>query len=136
MKPTVTAIPYDHTLRKAVLMLLEAENILVQWAVPKRQIKRLWLFGSRVGGTAKLDSDIDIALELFHEPDWEMSVVDLWEKYGDVWREELAQLLPWNVDLEFFDPKGSTPNLALYLNARSLLVFDRTAANTAMESDA
>lgn len=63
------------------------------WAAAHDSIRELWLFGSRAKGTAREDSDVDLALSLAPpagDHDWALGAyVSLHRK----WREELAAIV-------------------------------------------
>ena len=42
----------------------EWQNGLINWAQRVGAVRELWLFGSRAKGTARADSDVDIAIAL------------------------------------------------------------------------
>lgn len=72
------------------------------WAKGRPLIKQVVAFGSRVTGVNHDQSDIDIALSLvLHDPD---DCLAFWFEFNEVWRAELQQLVPWPVDLQFYDP--------------------------------
>ena len=85
-----------------------------RWAVNERWIRSVHLFKSRVHGTARDDSDIDIAVE--------STVDDGDEAFGirldecEQWRTDLQRFLPWTVDSDLFYPTAA-PNLAGYVAA-------------------
>jgi predicted nucleotidyltransferase len=46
----------------------DTKTHLADWASKNSRIVRLWAFGSRVKGTNKPDSDLDVAVEIRKEP--------------------------------------------------------------------
>ncbi len=80
---------------------------LVQWASGKPRIRRVTLFGNRVKGTYREDSDLDIAVEL--EPgDDSNATLAVWMHFSDMWKKELESFLPFPVDLQWRDVDGTT----------------------------
>jgi uncharacterized protein len=102
-------------------------EILAAWAVSKPLVLRLFIFGSRVRGDYRPDSDIDIAIEL------DMSAADGVDDSGglatfmfeaDDWEQELQAHFSFNVDLEQF--RGpDTPTIEKALRQSSILVFQK-----------
>lgn len=76
---------------------------IVAWAQDQSIIRRVYLFGSRSRGDHRPDSDLDLAIELFGR--------NLEARYGS-WGaideellQEIQQLLPYVVQLEWYDPE-------------------------------
>ena len=71
-----------------------------EWAEQNRNIKEVWLFGSRVRGEATDDKDIDIAITLMPAKgnhDWAFGN---YVAFGDDWQRELTTLIGRSVDLQ------------------------------------
>jgi predicted nucleotidyltransferase len=100
-----------------------AESI-AQWAELTRQIRRVWVFGSRAKGTHRPDSDIDVAIELDALEDSEQTLA-LWIAQAGHWESQLQSRIGVNVDLEWFDPDGSTPTIECGLTQARVLVYER-----------
>lgn len=70
------------------------------WATANRSVRQIWLFGSRAKGTARPDSDVDVAIALMPASgrhDWALGN---YVAFGDRWQSELADLLGLSVSLE------------------------------------
>jgi predicted nucleotidyltransferase len=102
----------------------EMQVLLSIWAAETPLVKRLWLFGSRVRGEHREDSDVDVAIEL------DMTAVKgvdesagmaTWAFDTMTWKPELELLLSRVVDLQRYKAgetniiqaglRGSTVNL-------------------------
>ena len=101
--------------------------IMAAWAEARPRVRRVWLFGSRVKDTQRSDVGVDVAVEIEPVADSEESLV-VWLNNGERWRGELEQQLGLAVDLEWFDPDGSTPKVHGALREASVLVYDRAGA--------
>lgn len=105
----------------------EEQDVLVQWARAKPLVGKLFIFGSRARGDHRPDSDIDIAIELDMSAD--VGVDDsgglaTWMFEADGWEKELASLLPYKVDLEWF--RGhDTPTIQNGIDQSSILVYQK-----------
>ena len=84
---------------REIVSFVHAQNILElaekvrAWAVTKREIKRLWFFGSRVKGSHRPKSDLDIAIELMPEVLGIDNGRYAWLSCGErFWGSELDQL--------------------------------------------
>ncbi len=75
---------------------------VVVWAARTPAIASIYLFGSRAKGTARPDSDVDLAFQTRANGDETPYTVAFFNK--DHWRNELEALLPVAVDLQYADP--------------------------------
>jgi predicted nucleotidyltransferase len=106
----------------------DAKGVICRWAEKTPTIRRVHLFGSRVRGTDKHGqlvrptSDLDIAVELTIS---DVSAAQLaFMDMGEHWQAELSELLPFPIDLEWFDPP-SMPILVGHLMDCSVVIFER-----------
>ncbi len=81
--------------------------MLQHWAEGQPLVRRVWLFGSRVRGEYRPDSDLDVAVEL----DLDVAVDECrgmthWIEHAASWERHLAHLLRVPVDLELHEPGG------------------------------
>ena len=78
------------------------ENVIEKigrWAEAEDQILELWLYGSRVKGTARIDSDLDIAYAI--SPfSTEEEKTQFWDVVLPKWRIEIQEFSPWPIHLE------------------------------------
>jgi len=79
--------------------LQETIEKLVIWAEQKNQILELWIYGSRAKGTARIDSDLDIAFQI-SSLSTEEEKIEFWDKVLPKWKKELQEFIPWKVHLE------------------------------------
>jgi len=63
---------------------------LRNWASSAPLISKVWIFGSRVKGTHKETSDLDVAIELDVED--ENKKILAWISNADIWRAELTNI--------------------------------------------
>jgi predicted nucleotidyltransferase len=117
----------DCTYRVMNAPMTEMAAIMAAWAEARPRVRRVWLFGSRVKGTQRRDSDVDVAVEIEPVADSEESLL-VWLNNGERWRGELEQEIGLLVNLEWFDPDGSTPNVQGALREASVLIYDRAGA--------
>lgn len=85
-----------------------------KWAAQQREITRIYFFGSRVRGTSRPDSDLDIFVVA------PPGAVILKDKE---WTAELTSLLRMKVHLN--DHFTASKDLKAHINADGLLVFSR-----------
>jgi predicted nucleotidyltransferase len=109
------------------MQLTEMQALLSTWAAERPLVNRLWLFGSRVRGDHRPDSDVDVAVEL------DMSVakgVDesggmaTWAFDTKLWKPELELLLLKVVDLQRCKA-GETKIIQAGLDETSILVYEK-----------
>lgn len=100
-------------------------EVLRDWAAAKPLIRKLWIFGSRVRGDNRPDSDLDIAIEL------DLSAAQgcddsggmaTWMFDSEGWPEEIQELSGLQVDLQQFDG-ANTPTIQSGLELSSLPVY-------------
>ena len=77
-------------------------RLLAEWAAHTDAVAALWLFGSRAKGTARADSDHDLAIELrpkIKDHDWAFGdfVCE-----GDSWKVQLRDIVRGDVSLVGF----------------------------------
>lgn len=102
----------------------DVRDTLTGWAEATPRIRRLWIFGSRTTDSYEPDSDIDIAAEIEPVGDSEETLA-LWMVNSETWHAQLQQRVTFEVDLEWFDPDGSTSKVHGALRETGVLVYDR-----------
>lgn len=112
----------DHPERDSVCLSL------VSWATRHLSIKRVYVYGSRVRGQYRIDSDLDVAIEITPNPRDENALAT-WLSEKRLLSQELAPLLPWPLHLEWFDPNSLTPTVAAKMARGKYLVFDRSKSS-------
>ena len=76
---------------------------LIEWARTHDRIERLFIFGSRARGDNKPDSDLDVAILLSGNDPSEVLAYGIC--MAKRWREEVHELLPVPIHLQFADPE-------------------------------
>jgi predicted nucleotidyltransferase len=71
---------------------------LLAWASQEPLVIELFVFGSRVKGTSRPDSDLDVAIRVAGETPGVALANAIFEK--ERWQRELQYLLPVRVDLQ------------------------------------
>ena len=102
------------------ITLLDASKRIREWAATKRDIAAVYIFGSRVRGGARADSDFDIAIE-FINPDADGAFADFIFE-SETWRQELQRLLPWPVDLDLYH-RETAPNVWGYVQDSGVQIY-------------
>jgi predicted nucleotidyltransferase len=108
--------------------IAQIQALLSTWAAKTPLVKRLWLFGSRVRGEQREDSDVDVAIEL------DMTAVKgidesagmaTWAFDTMTWKPELELLLSMVVDLQHYK-SGETNIIQAGLDRSSVLVYEKS----------
>jgi predicted nucleotidyltransferase len=102
----------------------DVRDAIVAWAEATPRIRRVWVFGSRAKGNPRTDSDLDIAVEVEPVADSEETLA-VWMANSEKWQSELQEHISFTVDLEWFDPDGSTPKVRGALRETGILVYER-----------
>lgn len=100
-----------------------------RWALSEPLVRKAYLFGSRVKGTAHDESDLDIAIEV------EKLRGDSGEYTSFVFESEklcarLQKELPFPVDLQWYGGLRETPIIHAALAEASVLAFERDALSS------
>lgn len=103
-------------------------SALVVWAQKQCGLRRLWVYGSRVRGVHRPNSDLDIAFEIDRLPD-HAAAHEFQERTLPTWRLELSQLSGLRVHLEASVGDGS--NVAQYVAKSGAPVYEREQQDAA-----
>ncbi|WP_242684171.1 nucleotidyltransferase family protein [Paraburkholderia hospita] len=94
------------------------------WAEAQPHVRRLWVFGSRLKGTQRDDSDLDVAMEIDAFGQDESAAVS-WVGYRQQCEHELCALTGFAVQLHPFDCADSTSKVVAYVSCCAALVYAR-----------
>jgi uncharacterized protein len=109
-------------MRPSVAELRPAAEALHGWAASKPFLRRLWIFGSRARGTARSDSDLDVAIEIDPVGNDENAYTSFVGDAGS-WRNELQPLLTYELHLKWYD-KSNRP-VWNGVNSDGIQVYER-----------
>ena len=104
--------------------LSDAIAVLRDWAVKTECVQRVFIFGSRAKGTSRLNSDLDVGVEINLMPSDE-NIDATWSYESKKWRAELQNKIYWTLQLELHDPSGSTPTISKGENEGHIQVYAR-----------
>ncbi|MFL9826176.1 nucleotidyltransferase domain-containing protein [Rhodoplanes sp. SY1] len=93
-----------------------------RWARERGEIQSVWLFGSRVRGNHRSDSDLDIGVRLYGD---EKERLAIWIFEGACWAASLQELVSVKIHLELADPVNSPDKVWSAVQAYGRKVFDR-----------
>lgn len=103
------------------------ELITVAKTVP--MIKRMWIFGSRLTGTATDGSDLDLAVEIEWISGMSLGVCEdsfsLWCAVLPHFEKRMQNISPWPLDLQNLVDENETKNLFLYISESSKLIYEK-----------
>ena len=105
---------------------LERNRIIKNQASKQPRIKKVWIYGSRVGVNFSDASDLDIAIQVESLPF--DSDFDIYTCEGNKWQNDLKNLLPYKIDLQRYADINSpveTPEVKKGVNEKSILVYQR-----------
>ena len=95
----------------------EAVRVLREWADTESNVKHVWLFGSRIRGNARADSDLDVAVEPVH-------CDDVFCEHRRIWRGQLAGRTRLTLDVWEYRPELDD-RIKNALTEASRLIFER-----------
>lgn len=105
--------------------LKEIGKIIAEWALQVPEIATVYLYGSRVKGTHREDSDLDIAIEfdqrIIAAAD-DAEGMATWFLKRQKWQKQLQKRLPMEVQLEWFHPE-KTKIVAIGIAEASRIVY-------------
>jgi len=100
---------------------------LSAWASGQPLVNRLWVFGSRARDNYRLDSDLDIAIELDMSAAYgadESGGFATWALESSEWQHQLEELTDLRVDLQYYH-EISTPTIQSGLQQSSVLIYSK-----------
>lgn len=106
----------------------EIKAALIKWAQTESIVTKVYIFGSRLKGTHRPDSDLDVAIELQKLPGDE-TVTATWICEAGRLENSIRSYVPYAVDLQAYNDK-ETPHLRAYLEEASLLVYEANPPRT------
>jgi predicted nucleotidyltransferase len=96
-----------------------------EWAQHQPAVSAVFLFGSRLKGTNRLDSDLDVAVT-FDVPERDEPDI-FWIDHKGRWENELTQCVGLTIDLEIAHP-ALAPHVWGYLQKHHALIYVRAMA--------
>jgi predicted nucleotidyltransferase len=99
-------------------------SVLTLWARAKPQIAEVWLYGSRIRGSFRDDSDLDVAIVMSGKS--KEARYGNWVALADSWEKELKALLPVAVDLDIGDEDIAQEVVAPALRREGRRIFQRS----------
>ena len=109
---------------------LRIRSAIAEWAEDKPLVNRAWIFGSRVRGDHRDDSDIDVAVELDMHA---IRGIDgsggfaTWSFESKTWTPELEAILGLAVDLQYYRT-GETKIIQSALDRSSVLAYEKQSS--------
>ena len=101
-------------------------DAIAAWARTHEKVRRVWVIGSRAGGTAQRESDLDVAVELVPVPDSEETLSE-WMANADSWRDELQRRVgPKKIDLQWVDADAGSRRTRADAAEGKVLAYERT----------
>jgi len=100
------------------------KEVLNKWAADKAPITKVYIFGSRVKGDFRPDSDLDVALELYPIPGGEDAATLFWMTEEPKWKSELQPRLPYILHLHYFEG-DNTPTIKEGIRVSGVAVYNK-----------
>jgi predicted nucleotidyltransferase len=91
------------------------------WAAGEPLIEAVYLYGGRVKGVARHDSDLDVAVALLGSAKSEKQLD--WQDNSERWRADLQERLPVEIDLEFYDPDSPARIVGPAIENHGVLIY-------------
>lgn len=103
-------------------------EIVAGWAKGHPLIEKAWLFGSRVRGEERPDSDLDVAV-VINELPTDSSPETTWHYEREEIAASLQAVLPVPLQLEWYGGPDKSPAIHAGITRSSLLVYDASGQN-------
>lgn len=100
----------------------EIITTICKWAETQPLVKRITAFGSRVAGTERSDSDLDLAFEIYNLEDEDKFTTWICEKSKLF--NSLQKLIEIDLQIELLDEEVSTPNISAAVKKNSLVIYE------------
>jgi predicted nucleotidyltransferase len=98
---------------------------LKAWAPTKPNILKIYLYGSRVRGNHKKDSDLDIAIMITKNPNDTSELATWWGGLEEEFTQDIEIMTELKIDLELYSNEQITANIHEYLKNDSRLVYEK-----------
>ena len=98
-------------------------QIIQNWATTIPCNIKVYLFGSRINGTPRIDSDLDIGMELIdiNNPEERMRI---WFRLHDYWHKQLIRILPYAPHLCLYEKPNTIEDADFLTTKKYYLIFD------------
>lgn len=96
---------------------------VADWANDQPLVRKAYLYGSRVRGTHRLDSDLDVAVEIVPLPGDSCSLAT-WIGESHRLEASVARIVPVVVHLEWYGGEVETPRIHKALEQSSIVVYE------------
>lgn len=96
---------------------------VANWARSEPLVSKAYLFGSRVRGEHKPDSDLDVAIEIF-TLDGDSAPFTTWTGEAGRLKASIAGIVPVIIDLDWYGGEVETPHIHRALERSSIVVYD------------
>ncbi|MFN4023339.1 MAG: nucleotidyltransferase family protein [Hyphomonas sp.] len=94
------------------------------WASSKQDILSVYLFGSRVKGESRTDSDLDVAVVVVRG-ETENDTYTTWTFQHEKWEDELQKLLDVKLDLQLGNSELSTTVVGPAIDSYGQLIYEK-----------
>jgi predicted nucleotidyltransferase len=106
---------------------IEALSAMVaSWAKSEPIVEKAYLFGSRVRGDARCDSDLDVAIELTPQRG-DSAPLATWIAEAARLRASISSHIPLTVEIHWYGGPMDTPSVHAGLAAGSRIAYERSA---------
>ncbi|WP_057395813.1 nucleotidyltransferase family protein [Pseudomonas fluorescens] len=96
---------------------------VAKWASKQPLVRKAYLFGSRVRGTHKPNSDLDVAVEIF-TLQGDSSPFTTWTCEAQRLKASIAGVVPVIIDLNWYGGPDETPSIHVGLETSSVVIYD------------
>ncbi|WP_375209082.1 nucleotidyltransferase domain-containing protein [Hyphomonas jannaschiana] len=97
---------------------------IVSWASKEPDVASVYLFGSRIKGLARPDSDLDVAVVVVRGAT-ENDTYTTWTFQHEEWKAELQKSISVKLDLQLGNPELSTTVVGPAIQSYGQLVYEK-----------
>lgn len=108
--------------------LERAAAVLRAWAKTTPSVRHVYLYGSRISGESRSESDLDVAIDLDPQPS-DRNPMATFSSQARQWGAQLKGRTPFELDIQILDA-NNTPQVRRGVESTGVLIYVRASITT------